>query len=148
MDSSIVQLIDKETAAFTVTANRRLAAEPPPFEQERQLLAAFRHTTETAFAANWAALLARAAVQPPAEGGDSLPDRDFYAREFHQSLHPTGSSPPHRHFSSVLEHFCDAWETMLLHKRTQWELAFIDALRREFLEELYQKIDALKKLQE
>jgi uncharacterized protein with von Willebrand factor type A (vWA) domain len=147
MDKNILQIVDRETAAFDDSAKRRLSAEPNPFETEMHLLAGFRHTSENAFESCWTELLAYSPAKPQGQGASSLPDTDFYYREFQKSLNP-GGGPPQRKFSSVLEHFCDTWETLLFHKITQWELAVIDTMRREFLEELYQKIDKLKKLRE
>jgi uncharacterized protein with von Willebrand factor type A (vWA) domain len=138
MDKSILQLVDREVAAFDYSAKQRLSAEPNPFVIETQLLADFRLTGENAFEESWTKLLA--------EDGTSLPDTDFYYAEFQKCLHLGDIRPAHRQFSSVLEHFCDSWEALLFHKIAQWELAAIDMMRREFLEELYQKIETLKRL--
>ncbi|MDR0583715.1 MAG: VWA domain-containing protein [Treponema sp.] len=140
MDKSISRIIDKETAAFTGSVKLRLSTESNPFTAEAKFLADFRQTTESEFEKNWAKLLT---------GNDFLPpDTGFYYTEFQKCLYPEGIHPAPRRFSSVLEHFCDRWEAALFHKISQWELAFIDAMRREFLKELYQKIGTLKRLGE
>lgn len=145
-DKKVLELVNRDLDAFVDSARQRLSAGKNPFEAETRLLADFRHTSEKIFEKNWTALLTVFPATPPAEGRFSLPDIDFYYAEFQKSLHP--AFPAHRRFSSVLEHFCETWETSLFHKINQWELAVIDTMRREFLEELYQKIETLKQLQQ
>jgi len=159
MDKAVLEIVARETAAFDASAKQRLADAPPPFfEEEVRRIAAFRRTDEAAFEQAWAALLAsRASSITPAPGPGQailLPDTDFYTEAFHRALRGGGAGAEDGgigrgvRFASALEHFCDAWEAALFQKRARWELAAIDAMRREFLEELYKKINALKTLGE
>jgi uncharacterized protein with von Willebrand factor type A (vWA) domain len=51
-------------------------------------------------------------------------------------------------FESVQEHFADKWGGLLLQKQIKRELDFIEETRKKFCEELYKRIEELKKLQE
>ena len=51
-------------------------------------------------------------------------------------------------FEGVKEHFNEKWDELLYKKQTKWELEQIEAERKKFCEELYKRIDELKKLKE
>lgn len=52
-----------------------------------------------------------------------------------------------KRFPAIKEHFIDTWKIRLKEKQIKWELEFIDEHRKKFCEELYQRIEELKKLQ-
>jgi uncharacterized protein with von Willebrand factor type A (vWA) domain len=51
------------------------------------------------------------------------------------------------HFASIKEYFTEKWGGLLMQKQIKRELDFIEAERKKFCEELYQRIEELKKLQ-
>ena len=51
-------------------------------------------------------------------------------------------------FESVKEHFQEKWSELLFKKQTEHELNLIDSLRKAFCEDLYKRIEEVKKLKE
>ncbi|GHT39583.1 hypothetical protein FACS189437_03360 [Bacteroidia bacterium] len=75
-------------------------------------------------------------------------DTDFYEKEFKQSLDDNNKDKNKPLFTSVQEHLSDKWRELFEKKQLDWELEIIDRERKKFCEELYRKIEELKKLQE
>ena len=51
-------------------------------------------------------------------------------------------------FPAIKEHFIETWKNLLKEKQIKWELEIIEEKRKKFCEELYKRIEELKKLQE
>jgi uncharacterized protein with von Willebrand factor type A (vWA) domain len=51
-------------------------------------------------------------------------------------------------FPAIKEHFIDTWKILLIEKQIKWELELIEEHRKKFCEDLYKRIEDLKKLQE
>jgi uncharacterized protein with von Willebrand factor type A (vWA) domain len=72
----------------------------------------------------------------------------FYENEFETSLQQNKIKKNNQIFENVKEHFIEKWEDLYIKKQTHWELNLIDEERKIFCEELYKRIEELKKLQE
>jgi uncharacterized protein with von Willebrand factor type A (vWA) domain len=72
-------------------------------------------------------------------------DCKFYEKEFKKSL---SNKKEQRRFESVKEHLTEKWDNLLFVKQTSWELNIIDKWRKTVVEELYKRIEELKKFQE
>jgi uncharacterized protein with von Willebrand factor type A (vWA) domain len=85
---------------------------------------------------------------------DYAPDEingDFYKEMFEKSLAPVENEAEKvekQSFNSVKAHMIDKWKALLFAKQTKHELAIIDEARKKFCEDLYKRIEELKKLQE
>ncbi|MEN9613649.1 MAG: hypothetical protein RLZZ628_4463, partial [Bacteroidota bacterium] len=76
---------------------------------------------------------------------------DFYKEMFEKSLAPVEDETQiveKQSFDSVKEHLVERWKALLFAKQTKHELAIIDEARKKFCEDLYKRIEELKKLQE
>lgn len=51
-------------------------------------------------------------------------------------------------FPAIKEHFIDTWKNLIKEKQIKWELEIIEEKRKKFCEELYKRIEELKRLQE
>jgi uncharacterized protein with von Willebrand factor type A (vWA) domain len=51
-------------------------------------------------------------------------------------------------FPAIKEHFIETWKNLIKEKQIKWELEIIEEKRKKFCEELYKRIEELKKLQE
>jgi len=51
-------------------------------------------------------------------------------------------------FPAIKEHFIETWKSIIEEKQIKWELEIIEEKRKKFCEELYKRIEELKKLQE
>jgi uncharacterized protein with von Willebrand factor type A (vWA) domain len=144
-DSSLAEQVAQETLDFINKTKRQLAKTENPFEKEEALLAAFECIAEDGFANVWEET---SAFLQETYAKQTL-DTDFYAEQFYKSLSPKPKKHKDRiHFASVKEHFTEKWGALLMQKQIKRELAFIEEARKKFCEELYRRIEELKKLQE
>lgn len=51
-------------------------------------------------------------------------------------------------FPAIKEHFIESWKNLIKEKQIKWELEIIEEKRKKFCEELYKRIEELKKLQD
>jgi uncharacterized protein with von Willebrand factor type A (vWA) domain len=75
----------------------------------------------------------------------------FYKEMFEKSLEPVENEAEKvekQSFDSVKAHMTEKWKALLFAKQTKHELAIIDEARKKFCEDLYKRIEELKKLQE
>ena len=144
-DSSLAEQVAQETLDFINKTKRQFAKIENPFDKEESLLAAFERIEENGFAGAWEKT---AAFLQETYEKQAL-DTDFYTKQFQETL---SSEPPKNknrlHFASVKEHFTEKWGGLLMQKQLKRELAFIEEARKKFCEELYRRIEELKKLQE
>jgi len=113
-----------------------------PHEHEKELLEEFSKTTRQNFKPNW--VEARAFLKNTYKKEEI--DNSFYDSEFKRSLSEKEQDKKIS-FESVKEHLTDKWRQLLFKKQTQFELEIIERSRKKFCEELYKRIEELKKLQ-
>ncbi|HXH18554.1 MAG TPA: VWA domain-containing protein [Chitinophagales bacterium] len=114
-----------------------------PYEYEQELFEEFSKTTKENFKKTW--LQASAFLKETYHKNEI--DTAFYDREFRQSLKEE-KTEKQASFESVKEHLTDKWSQLLFKKQTQFELEIIERSRKKFCEELYKRMEELKKLQE
>ncbi|GIW50645.1 MAG: hypothetical protein KatS3mg080_1256 [Anoxybacillus sp.] len=114
-----------------------------PYELEHQLFKEFSKTTKMNFRIAWG----RTSIFLKETYRKNEVDIAFYDREFRQSLKEE-KTEKRASFESVKEHLTDKWSQLLFKKQTQFELEIIERSRKKFCEELYKRIEELKKLQE
>ncbi|GAB6392302.1 MAG: VWA domain-containing protein [Treponematales bacterium] len=149
-DASLAAQITQETLNFINGTKRLMQKTESPFAAEAACLREFVQVTKETFETQWGPAVAF--VRETYE--KQVFDTDFYQTEFQRSLAPneeeTGkvSRQNRPQFESVKEHFAEKWGDLLYEKQLQWELDFIDNERKKFCDELYRRIEELKKLQE
>ncbi|MDR1985984.1 MAG: VWA domain-containing protein [Treponema sp.] len=144
-DAGLAEEVTQETLDFINKTKRQFAKTENPFDKEQSLLTKFQQIEKIDFVNAWEET---AAFLQETYETQTL-DTDFYAQQFQESL----AVDPQKnkdliHFESVKEHFMDKWSGLLTRKQIDRELAFIDEQRKKFCEELYRRIEELKKLQE
>jgi len=143
-DPELAEKVTQEVLDFINKAKREIVISENPFEQERELLKSFAKTEQGKFVQKWEPTSAFLKANYPKRQIDC----GFYNEEFKQSLKIGNSEKVERSFESVKEHLTDKWEQVLFAKQTDWELSIIDKWRKKFTEELYKRIEELKKLQQ
>jgi uncharacterized protein with von Willebrand factor type A (vWA) domain len=140
-DKELAEKVTQEVLEFINKAKKEINITDNPFEQEKDLLQSFSQADKKNFEEKW----------KPTSGflkdnySKNQIDGNFYSEEFKQSLE---NKKAQRSFESVKEHLTEKWDNLLFAKQTQWELNIIDNWRRKVAEELYKRIEELKKLQE
>ena len=131
--TEILDFINKTKKQINKTGN--------PFAIEKDMYSTFRQTKKENFDQNWEL------VYPFVDKtyAKNQIDTEFYAKEFQKSFLAKKNNEK---FEGVKEHFTDKWAELLYKKQTDWELSIIDEQRKKFCEELYKRIEELKKLQE
>jgi uncharacterized protein with von Willebrand factor type A (vWA) domain len=145
-DTGLAEQVTRDILDFINKTKRQIQKTENPFEAEQCLLDNFKATEKTDFEKNWETT---APVIQENYERQSL-DTEFYYNEFQKSLEPPKEKKDKNavSFQSVKEHFLEKWGGLLFSKKLQWELNLIEEQRKQFCEELYQKIEDLKKLQE
>jgi uncharacterized protein with von Willebrand factor type A (vWA) domain len=144
-DASLAEQITQEILDFINKTKRKFARIESRFDKEQSLLASFREVEKRNFAEAWehTSVFLRETYDKYAL------DIDFYSKQFQESLAQTRKKGRKRiQFASVKEHFAEKWSKLLSQKLIAQELAFIDEERKKFCEELYKRIEELKKIQE
>jgi uncharacterized protein with von Willebrand factor type A (vWA) domain len=141
-DPSLEEQITTETLDFINKTKRNLQRADNPFENEQNLLDNFKQTDKDTFEKSWETTTPF--VQKTYKQNI---DTEFYHTEFQKSLSPSKKDKNSANFESIKERFTEKWEDLLLQKKMKWELDVIEEQRRKFCEELYKKIEQLKKLQ-
>lgn len=142
-DKDLAEKVTQEVLDFINKAKREINTSDNPFEPERELLNSFSETEKENFQEKW----------KPASGflkenySKNQIDCNFYSEEFKKSFEKSGKKDQ-KSFESVKEHLTDKWDNLLFTKQTNWELSIIDKWRQKTAEELYKRIEELKKLQE
>ncbi|OAV69574.1 VWA domain protein interacting with AAA ATPase [Bacteroidales bacterium Barb6] len=144
-DPELAEEITCEVLDFINKTKKQINRAENPFEKEQSLYNEFEQTQESSFEENWNAVCP---FIKKVYGKQDL-DTDFYDKEFQKSLAHSEKEDKHRiSFESVKEHFMEKWNVFLFKKQTDRELKIIDEQRKKFCEELYKRIDELKRLQE
>ena len=140
-DKDLAEKVTQEILEFINKAKKEINTTANPFEQEKFLLQSFSKTDQKTFEQKW----------KPTSGflkenyNKKQIDSNFYSEEFKCSLE---NKKAQKSFESVKEHLTEKWDNLLFAKQTQWELNIIDNWRKKVAEELYNRIEELKKLQE
>ncbi len=139
-DKALAEKVTQEILDFVTKAKKEISTVENPFVTEDNLLQSFKKTQKKEFDEKWkvaSQLLKKAYSKQQI-------DPDFYNEEFGRSL---SDKKEQRSFESVKEHLIEKWENLLFTKQTAWQLAIIDKWRKKVAEELYKRIEELKKLQ-
>ncbi|MCL4855813.1 MAG: VWA domain-containing protein [Flavobacteriales bacterium] len=142
-DKELAEKVTQEVLDFINKAKREINTSENPFETERELLSSFSETEKKNFEEKW---------KPTSSFlnenyNKSQIDSNFYNEEFKKTFQKT-ERKEQRRFESVKEHLTEKWDNLLFAKQTKWELSIIDEWRKKIAEELYKRIEELKKLQQ
>jgi len=144
-DPELAEKITLEILDFINKTKKQLNKTTNPFEKEIELKNEFQQSKKSEFNSKWNK------VKPIIIDTYDKKEFDatFYEKEFKRSLDDKNQNDKHKpSFESVKEHFIEKWDELLFKKQTKWELEQIEAERKKFCEELYKRIEELKKLQE
>lgn len=144
-DPELAEKITQEILDFVNKTSRIIAKSENPIGYEYLVFKEFEQAKISEFKKKWEAV---SQVVKDKYNKNEL-DINFYEKEFNKSLDEKfKSNKDQTNFESVKEHFCEKWMDQLIKKQTKWELEQIEAERKKFCEELYKRIEELKKLQE
>ncbi len=150
----LAEQVMQEILDFINHTQRKINKTESPFEKENQLLQEFNNIKIKAeFLSKWirAEFLPQWKIFKNFLSENYTPQEiniNFYEKEFFKSLVANKYNRNIPSFESVKEHLTEKWEKLLFQKKTKWEIAQIDEQRKKFCEELYKRIEELKKLQE
>lgn len=144
-DPELAEKITQEILDFVNKTKKQINKTQNPFEYEIELKQEFEQCKKSEFKNKWEKII------PTIKNNYDKKELDvtFYETEFTQSLDEkikTDKDKPS--FESVKEHFNEKWDELLYKKHTKRELEQIETERKKFCEELYKRIEELKKLQE
>lgn len=144
-DPELAEKITQEILDFVNKTKKQLNKTENPFENEIELKQEFEQSRKSEFKNKWEK------VNPTIKKTYDKKELDvtFYEKEFSKSLDEKNKNDKDKpSFESVKEHFNEKWDELLYKKQTKWELEQIEEQRKKFCEELYKRIEELKKLQE
>jgi uncharacterized protein with von Willebrand factor type A (vWA) domain len=144
-DTELAEKITQEILDFVNKTKKQINKIQNPFENEIELKQEFEQSKKSEFKNKWEK------VNPTIKNTYDKKELDvtFYEKEFSKSLDEKIKSDKNKpSFESVKEHLNEKWDELLYKKQTKWELEQIEAERKKFCEELYKRIEELKKLQE
>lgn len=144
-DPKLAEKITQEILDFVNKTKKQINKTQNPFENEIELKQEFEQSKKSEFKNKWEKINS---TIKNTYGKKEL-DVTFYEKEFTKSLDEKIKNEKDKpSFESVKEHFNEKWNELLYKKQTKWELDQIEEQRRKFCEELYKRIEELKKLQE
>ncbi|MCL2185847.1 MAG: VWA domain-containing protein [Treponema sp.] len=138
-DSSLAEHITRDILDFMNKTKKQILITENPFENEQNLLENFKQINKDSYEETW-----ETTASFIKENYKQI-DVDSYNEEFIKSI--SLENDP-KNFDIVKELFTEKWEGYLFQEKLKWELRIIDEQRKIFCEELYEKIEQLKKLQE
>lgn len=144
-DPELAEKITQEILDFVNKTKKQINKTQNPFENELELKQEFEQSKKSEFKNKWEK------VNPTIKNTYDKKELDvtFYEKEFTKSLDEKIKNDKDKpSFESVKEHFNEKWDELLYKKQTKWELEQIETERKKFCEELYKRIEELKKLQE
>jgi uncharacterized protein with von Willebrand factor type A (vWA) domain len=144
-DPELAEKITQEILEFINRTKKQLNKTESPFENEIEFKKEFEQSNKSDFKNK------RDKVKPIIkEYYDKIElDFNFYEKEFNRSLDKKNKNDKDKpSFESVKEHFIEKWEELIYKKQINWELKQIENERKKFCEDLYKRIEELKKLQE
>ncbi|GHT33217.1 hypothetical protein AGMMS49574_18430 [Bacteroidia bacterium] len=134
--------ITSDILDFVNRTQKQISRTDNPFVDEVMQYQQFVETNKKTFSDNWN--LTKPFIDKTYN--KNVIDTEFYEEEFQKCFNEKGKN--RTQFDSVKEHFMDKWRELFYKKQVDWELQIIDSERKQFCEELYRKIEELKKLQE
>jgi hypothetical protein len=143
----LAENITYEILDFVKNTKKKIDKIENPFVVETDLYSTFIQTKKETFDQNWNLVCP---FVDNTYGKDQI-DTEFYAKEFQRCFLIKDKKIKYKktlNFESVKEHFTDKWSGLLYKKKTDWELSIIEEQRKKFCEELYRRIEDLKKLQD
>ncbi|MBF0502819.1 MAG: VWA domain-containing protein [Candidatus Riflebacteria bacterium] len=143
-DPKLAEDIALEILDFLNATKLKVDSTDDPFAKEGGQLAKFRQCSEDLFETEWKN---HERFLNNAYNNGEL-DTEFYRKQFEESSSGEDFQEGKHNFESVKEHLSEKWESLLNGKRTAHELRLIDEGRKKFCEDLYRRLDNLKKLQE
>ena len=144
-DPELAETITQEILDFINKTSRIIAKYENPIGNEYLVLKELEQAKISDFKKKWEAV-SQALI---GKYDKTELDINFYEKEFAKSLDEKNKTDKNKpSFESVKEHFCEKWIEQLIKKQTKWELELIEEQRKKFCEELYKRIEELKKLQE
>ncbi|KAF0204715.1 MAG: hypothetical protein FD170_140 [Bacteroidetes bacterium] len=144
-DHELAEKITQEILVFINKTSRSIGKSENPIGKEYIVFKEFEQSKKSEFKSKWEN------VNPILKDNYDQKELDttFYEKEFNRSLDKKNISDKDKpSFESVKEHFTEKWVELLLKRQTKWGLELIDEARKKFCEELYKRIEELKKLQE
>ncbi len=144
-DPELAERITQEILDFVNKTKKQINKTQNPFENEIELKQEFEKSKKSEFKNRWEK------INPTIKNTYDKKELDvtFYEKEFTKSLDEKIKNDKDKpSFESVKEHFNEKWDELLYKKHTKWELEQIETERKKFCEELYKRIEELKKLQE
>ncbi len=141
----LAEKITNDILEFVNKTKKQLIKIDSPFVKEEEIRKDFDQSKKSEFNQKWQ--IVNLLIKNIYSANEL--DISFYDKEFKQSLDDQNKNDrDNLTFESIKEHFNEKWGELFFKKQTQWELKFIDEQRMKFCEELYKKIEDLKKLQE
>ncbi len=143
-DAGLAETITKEILDFINRTKRQLIKIESPFQEEQKQLEEFSTISEKNFSKPWETV----SSSLKSIYKENQFDIDFYSKEFSKSVSKKVETKEKQSFESVKEHFQEKWSELLFKKQTEHELNLIDSFRKAFCEDLYKRIEEVKKLKE
>jgi uncharacterized protein with von Willebrand factor type A (vWA) domain len=154
-DANLAEQVTQETLDFINKTARQYSRVENPFKNEEAFSSEFEQVNRDSYVDVWEET---SAFLQEIYDTQEL-DIDFYAEQFQKSLPPPQEAASqkmaekktaknHIRFESVKEHFTEKWGGLLEQKQLNRELVFIEEECKKFREELYRRIEELKKLQD
>jgi len=144
-DPELAEKVTQEILDFVNKTKKHLNKTQNPFENEIELKKEFEQSKRDVFKEKWEKV--SSFIKNNYDKKEL--DVSFYEKEFNKSLDEKNKSDKDKpSFDSVKEHFNEKWGELLYKKQTKWEIEQIEEQRKKFCEELYKRIEELKKLQE
>jgi uncharacterized protein with von Willebrand factor type A (vWA) domain len=144
-DPELAEKITYEILHFINKTNRTIGKSENPIGDEYLVFKEFEQSKKSEFKNKWEKVVETIKDMY----FQKEIDLNFYEKEFRSCLDDkTKSDKEKPSFESVQAHFLEKWNDLLFQKQTKWELEIIDKERKKFCEELYKRIEELKKLQE
>jgi len=144
-DPELAEKITQEILDFVSRIKKQLNRSRNPFESEIELKNEFLQSKKSEFKNKWE----KVTITIKENYDKKELDTTFYEEEFNRSLDKKIKNDKDKpSFESVKEHFNEKWDELLYKKQIKWELDQIEEQRKKFCEELYKRVEELKKLQE
>lgn len=144
-DHGLAEKITLEVLDFINKTKKQINKSDNPFDAEQQIKNDLGQAGQSDFSAKWE--IAKSLIGSTYDRSEF--DTRFYENEFNKKLSDLSEDKKNAaSVESIKEHLNEKWDALLFRKQTKWELNIIDEQRKLFCENLYKRIDELKKLQE
>lgn len=142
-DNELAEKITQEVLQFINSAKREVNTSENPFEKETEVFGAFLKMKQGDFFEVWSGVAAF--LKENYEKGQI--DEAFYSTEFQKVLANSKVTNVDS-FENIKAHLSARWDKLLLGKQMAWELRIIEIWRKKIADDLYRRIDDLKKLKQ